>query len=114
MRISYLKDMGLRRHTLAALTACGLILAASQGFTVRAQAADAGPDYVAPLDLEWSTYAEFTEYPEFRPGAPAAHAFAGGGTTGMGSAPSGSRAAEASQQEAGNAAFPDDIWKHAP
>ena len=113
MRISYSKHMGLRRHTLAALTACALILAA-QGFAMRAQAADAGPDYVAPLDLEWSTYAEFTEYPEFRPDAPAPHAFAGGGTTGMGSAPSASRAADASQQEAGNAAFPDDIWKHAP
>ena len=113
MKISYLKDMGLRRHTLAALTACGLILAA-QGFGVRAQAADAGPAYAAPLDLEWSTYAEFTEYPEFRPGAPAPHALAGSGTTGMGSAPSSSKAAEASPQEAGNAAFPDDIWKHAP
>jgi hypothetical protein len=111
MRISYLTTMQFRRHTLAALTACGLIIAASQGFAVRAQAADAGPDYVAPLDLEWSIYAEFTEYPEFRPGAPAPHAFAGG-TTGMGSADS--KAAGASQQEAGNAAFPDDIWKHAP
>lgn len=38
MTISYLNDVKLRRRTLAAFAASGLIIAASQGLSVRAQA----------------------------------------------------------------------------
>ena len=51
---------------LKTLAACGLIIAASQGLFVRAQAEDAKADYVAPLDMT-STYAGAIEYPEFLP-----------------------------------------------
>ena len=112
MTISYLKDMRLHRGTLAAFAACGLIIAASQGLAVRAQAGDAPADYVAPLDMTWSTYADFIEYPDFLPNAPGSRSFAARETTGMNSAPPDSRRQEAaaSQQED----FPDDIYKFAP
>lgn len=112
MTISYLKDMGLRRGTLATFAACVLIVAVSQGLTVRAQAADAPADYAAPYDLEWSTYAEFSEYPDFLPGAADRRSMAARETTGVSSAPPASRRDEAAALPHEN--YPDDIYKFAP
>jgi hypothetical protein len=112
--ISYPKNVGLRRGALAAFAACALILAASQGVAVRAQAEDARADYVAPLDMD-STYADAIESPGFWPNASGRRSMAARDTTGVNSAPSasGRMDAAASPQDATNA-YPDDIYKFAP
>lgn len=99
MTISYLKDMGLGRRTLAAFAACGLIIAASQGISMPAQAENATADYVAPLDMT-SAYPGPFEYPEFLPEALARRAMAVTETTGVNTPPRAGRTeAAASQQE---------------
>jgi hypothetical protein len=101
MTISYPKDMRLRRRTLAAFAACGLIIAASQGLSVRAQAENATADYVAPLDMT-SAYPGPFEYPEFLPEALVRRAMAApaSDTTGVNSmSPAGRQEAAALQQE---------------
>ena len=102
---------------LKTLAACGLIIAVSQGFTVRAQAEDARADYVAPLDMT-STYAGAIEYPEFLPDdvyrramtAPAPE------TTGANSSASVSKQKNpvAEDNNEINAIYPDDVYKFAP
>src|SRR4051812_3942801 len=112
MTISYLKDMGLRRGTFAAFGACGLIFAASHGLSVRAQAENARPDYVAPLDMT-STYPGPFEFPEFLPEALARRAMAAPDTTGVNSTPSASQWAEATALQQESKAFadtPDDRY----
>jgi hypothetical protein len=82
------------RHSLAALTAFGLIFSASQGF-----AEDATPDYTAPLDMT-STYAGSFEHPDFLPDALYSRAMAAPETTGMsGTPPTARKEAAASPQE---------------
>lgn len=99
MTISHLKDMGLCRRTLATFAACGLIIAASQGLSVRAQAENATADYVAPLDMT-SAYPGPFEYPELLPEALVRRAMAVTETTGVNSTPpAGRKDAAASQQE---------------
>lgn len=101
MTISYPKDMGLRRRTLAAFAACGLIIATSQGLSVHAQAEDATAEYVAPLDMR-SSYPGPFEYPEFLPEALVRRLIAAPDTTGGNSTPPASQWVEAaaSKQEA--------------
>ena len=107
MTISYLKT----------LAACGLIVAASQGLAVRAQAEDARADYVAPLDMT-STYAGAIEYPEFLPDEMYRRAMATPApeTTGANSAPIASKQKNpvAEDNNEINAAYPDEIYKFAP
>ena len=119
MTIFYLKDMGLRRPALATFAACGLIIAASQGLCVRAQAEDATADYVAPLDMT-STYAGAIEYPDFLPDEMYRRAMAvpAPDTTGISSTASGSgrKDAAASQRKSPdetNASL-EDFYKFAP
>jgi hypothetical protein len=100
MTISYLKNIGLRRRTLAAFAACGLTIAASQGHSVRAQAENATADYVAPLDMT-SAYPGPFEHPEFLPEALVRRVMAAPDTTGVNSASlAGRKEAAASQHEA--------------
>lgn len=96
MTISHLKDMGLCRRTLATFAACGLIIAASQGLSVRAQAENATADYVAPLDMT-SAYPGPFEYPELLPEALVRRAMAVTETTGVNT----TRAASQQESEAG-------------
>lgn len=98
MTISNLKDVGLRRFTLAALSAGGLMIAASQGLAVRAQAEDATADYVAPLDMT-SSYPGPFEYPEFLPDALVRRAMAARDTTGMNITPRARRKEAATSQQ---------------
>jgi hypothetical protein len=115
MTISNLKDMGLHRRTLAVFATCGLIIAASQGVVVCAQAQDAPPSYVAPLDLGWGTYSDFTEYPDFLPNAPRQPSFAARDTTGVNTAPSASgRKDTAVPKQDETNAYPYDIYHFAP
>ena len=106
MTISYLRT----------LAACGLIIAASQGLAVRAQAEDATSDYVAPLDMT-STYAGAIEYPEFLPDEIYRRAMAAPtpDTTGANSTlqASGRKDTAGSKQDEINA-YPDEVYKFAP
>lgn len=101
MTISYSKDIGLRRGTLAAFAAYALVIAASQSLSVRAQAENATADYVAPLDMT-SAYPGPFEFPEFLPEAMVRRAMAAPDTTGVNSTPPASQWVEATalQQEA--------------
>src|SRR5262245_49488796 len=74
---------GFRRTTFAAFATAGLIIATLPS----AQAQDAPSSYAAPLDMGWSTYADYIEFPEFLPNAPAPRAFAGRETTGVNTTP---------------------------
>jgi hypothetical protein len=108
------RNIGLRHNMVAAFAVCGLIIAASAGLAVRAQAEDARADYVAPLDMT-STYAD----PLYTQKTLSRAASAAQDTTGLNRASSGSghKDMAASQQDLKNeinAAFPDDIYKFAP
>jgi hypothetical protein len=99
MTIFRLKNSELRRGMLAAFAACGMIIAAAQGVSVRAHAENATADYVAPLDMT-SSYPGPFEHPEFLPEALVRRAMAAPDTTGVSSTPlAGRKEAAASQQE---------------
>jgi hypothetical protein len=105
MKMLALNAIGLRRG-LAALAACGLIVAVSQGLAVRAEAEDATPDYVAPLDMT-STYTD----PFYARKALGQTTLAGHGTTGIRSEPPADVQANAaaSQQD-----YPEDFYVLGP
>ena len=106
MKMLTLNAIGLRRPSLAALAACALIVAASQGAAVRAEAEDATPDYVAPLDMT-STYPD----PFYAQKALGQTTLAGHGTTGLGSEPpANARVDEAASQ----LEYPEDFYVLGP